>query len=224
MTNGKLLLNGIVKFLSGIVLVAILLFLPAGTVNYPRAWIFMALLFIPMFCTGLVMLAKAPALLAKRLQVNETQKEQKIVVLASAVIFIAGFITASLDFRFSLLVLPSWIPNVACFTMMAGYCIFAEVLRENAYLSRTVEVQKGQEVIDTGLYGVVRHPMYTGTLLLYLSFPLVLGSVIALPVFLLYIPTIVMRIRGEEAFLKDNLDGYRQYLEKVRYRLIPFVW
>lgn len=220
----KLFAQAIVKFLLGIVLAGALVFLPAGTFAYRRGWLLMGVLFVPMFFAGIVMMIKNPALLAKRLNAKEKQKEQNLVVKLSGVMFIAGFVLAGLDFRFQWFVLPAGVSLGAAAVFVAGYLLYAEVLRENTYLSRTIEVQDNQKVIDTGLYGIVRHPMYAATLLLFLAMPLVLGSLIALAVFLAYPFLIAGRIRHEEELLKRELAGYSAYMKKVKYRLIPFVW
>lgn len=220
----KLFVQAITKFLLGAALVGLLIFLPAGTVRYPNGWLLMGLLFVPMFCAGLVMLAKSPALLQKRLDAKERQAEQGLIVKLSGVMFVAGFVLAGLDFRLGWTVVPVWVVRTAAVVFLLAYGLYAEVLRENAYLSRTVEVQEGQKVIDTGLYGVVRHPMYSATILLFLSMPLLLGSWVSFVVFLAYPPLIVKRLRSEEALLTADLPGYGDYCKKVRFRLIPFVW
>ena len=220
----KLFAQAVVKFLSGLVLVGLLLFLPAGTFAYRQAWLLIGILFIPMFAAGIVMMKKNPDLLRKRLNVGEEQAEQKIVVLMSGLLFAAVFVTAGLNARFGWIALPAWVSFAAAVIFLAGYLLYAEVLRENTYLSRTVEVQENQKVIDTGLYGIVRHPMYMCTLLLFLAMPLVLGSVISFVIMLLYIPIIAKRIRNEERVLEKGLAGYKEYKKKVRYRLIPFIW
>ena len=213
-----------VKFACGLLLVGALLFLPAGTWDFWQAWLLLGILFVPMFIAGLVMMKKSPDLLRKRLNAREEQAEQKTVLLLSALMFTAAFILAGLNRRFGWIVLPDWVPWAAAAVFLMGYALYAEVLRENAYLSRTIEVQENQQVIDTGLYGVVRHPMYMTTLLLFLAMPLVLGSVISFVIMLAYIPIIAKRIRNEEAVLEDGLNGYREYKRKVRYKVIPFVW
>lgn len=220
----KLFMQAITRFLGGIFLVGLLLFLPAGTLAYPQAWLLIGILFVPMFAAGLFMIQKSPDLLRKRLSVKEEQSEQKTVIALSGAMFMAAFIVAGLNFRFGWLRLPAWISYAAAVLFLAGYALYAEVLRENVWLSRTVEVQKNQKVIDTGLYGIVRHPMYMSTLLLFLSMPLVLGSVISFVIMLLYIPIIAKRIRNEEQVLERGLQGYAEYRKRVRYRLIPFVW
>ena len=212
------------KFSAGVVLVGLLLFLPAGTLHYPPGWRLMAILFIPMFAAGLVMMAKNPDLLKKRLQAKEKQSEQSMVVKLSGLMFIAGFVAAGLDFRCRWTLLPDWVSYAAVAAFLLAYLLYAEVLRENTYLSRTIEVQEGQKVIDTGLYGIVRHPMYFATVLLFFSMPLVLGSVYSFLIFLAYPILIAVRIKHEEALLEKELPGYREYKEKVKYRLIPWVW
>ncbi len=222
--DSKLFAQAIAKFVSGLLLVGLLLFLPAGTFAYPQAWLLIGILFVPMFIAGLVMMNKSPELLRKRLNVSEEQAEQKEVILLSGLMFLAAFIAAGLNFRFGWIVLPMWVSFAAAAFFLLAYILYAEVLRENAYLSRTVEVQEGQKVIDTGLYGVVRHPMYMSTLVLFLAMPLVLGSVISFVITLLYIPIIAKRIRNEEAVLEEGLAGYREYKEKIKYKVIPFIW
>ena len=220
----KLFFQAITKFLIGVVLVGILIFLPAGTLSFFNGWLFMGILFIPMFLAGIVMMCKKPELLEKRLNAKEKQREQSLVVKCSGLMFTIGFIVAGLDYRFQWLVLPKPVVFIATAVFLIAYILYAEVLRENAYLSRTIEVQEGQKVIDTGLYGVVRHPMYGATLLLFLSMPLVLGSVYALLVFLVYPFLIAVRIKNEEKVLEEELTGYAEYKQKVKYRLIPFLW
>ena len=222
--DAKLFVQAIAKFLFGLLLVAALIFLPAGTLAYWQGWLLIGILFIPMFLAGLVMMKKSPELLRKRLNVKEEQDEQRTVILLSGLMFLAAFILAGLNFRFSWIVLPAWVSYAAAAVFLAAYTLYAEVLRENVYLSRTVEVQEDQKVIDTGLYGVVRPPMYMTTLLLFLSMPLVLGSILSFAVTLLYIPIIAKRIRNEEQVLEDGLEGYKEYKERVRYKVIPFVW
>ena len=222
--NGKLFLQAMGKFFAGLVLVALLLFLPAGTLRYWNGWLFIGILFIPMFVAGIVMMFRAPELLKKRLNAREDQQEQKAVLALSGVMFLSAFVVAGLNFRFGWLLLPDWAVIAAAVVFAAGYVLYAEVMRENAYLSRTVEVQENQKVIDTGLYGIVRHPMYSSTLLLFLSMGLVLGSPISFAILLLYIPIIAMRIKNEEAVLTEELEGYAAYREKVRYKVIPYVW
>lgn len=220
----KLWQNALLKYICGLLLVGLLLFLPAGSLRYGGAWRMIALLFIPMLILGMVLLKKAPDLLAKRLCAKEQQQTQKKVISLSALGFIAGFIAAGLDFRFGLTRVPQWLVIFASLLQLAAYGLYAEVMRENAYLSRTIEVQENQQVIDTGLYGVVRHPMYAATVLLFMAMPLVLGSWMALIVFLHYPVLMILRIRNEEAVLAAGLPGYRDYMQRVKYRLIPFVW
>ena len=220
----KLFFEAVIKFLLGVALVGVLIFLPAGTFAYIYGWIFMGVLFVPMLIVGIVMMVKNPALLASRLKAKESKKGQGVLIKLSGLMFIAGFILAGLDFRFGWLPIPPRVSYVSTAVFLFGYLLFAEVLRENAYLSRTIRVEQGQTVVDTGLYSVVRHPMYTATLILFLSMPLVLGSVIALPVFCLYPVLIIFRIKGEEKLLEAELIGYTEYKKKTKYRLIPYVW
>jgi len=219
-----LLLRALLKFLLGLFLVGALLFLPAGSIRYPNGWLFIGLLFIPMLILGAVLLIKAPALLEKRLDAKEKQGAQKGVVAASGLLFVAGFVVAGLDFRFGWSQVPTWAVIVACAVLLLSYALYAEVMRENAYLSRTIEVQEGQQVISTGLYGVVRHPMYLATLFMFLPLPLILGSFWGLIPFALYPAVIVIRILNEEKVLCAGLRGYGEYTKKVKYRLIPFIW
>ena len=220
----KLFLGAILKFTLGVVLVGALIFLPAGSFDFVQGWLLMGVLFVPMFIAGLVMMAQNPDLLKKRLSVKEEQGEQQTVLKLSGLMFIVGFILAGLDFRFSLLEIPFWVSIVGALLFLLSYVVYAEVLRENTYLSRTIEVQDNQKVVSTGLYGIVRHPMYSATLLLFISMPIVLGSVIALVPFLFYPLIIAKRIKNEELVLSEGLEGYKEYTEKVKYRLIPFVW
>lgn len=220
----KLFAEAVVKFTLGVVLVGLLVFLPAGTWNFPNGWRFMAVLFVPMFCAGVVMMVKNPALLRSRLDAKEKQAEQSVVIKLSGLMFVVGFVLAGLDFRFRWVVLPGWVSVAATVLFLLAYLMFAEVLRENTYLSRTIEVQKNQKVVDTGLYGIVRHPMYSATLVLFLTMPLVLGSAISFVVFLMYPFLIAKRIRNEEQVLEEGLPGYREYKQKVRWRLIPYIW
>ena len=222
--NKALLIRAMARFSAGLLLVGGLLFLSAGTWNYPGAWLLIAILFAPMFIAGLVMMKKNPELLKKRLNVREEETEQRRVILFSCIMFLAAFISAGLSFRYQWLMLPAPVSVVGAVVFLAAYALYAEVLRENTYLSRTVEVQKDQKVIDTGLYGIVRHPMYMVTVFLFPAMPLVLGSVISFVIMLLYLPIIIRRIRNEERVLAEGLPGYRNYMEKVKYRLIPFVW
>ena len=220
----KLFFEAITKFFLGVVLVGVLLFLPAGTLSFVNGWLLMGILFVPMFCAGIVMMCKDPALLAKRLNAKEKRGDQSLVVKLSGLMFLVGFVIAGLGVRFDWYILPKGVSYVAAAVFIIAYILYAEVLRENTYLSRTIEVQENQQVIDTGLYGIVRHPMYAVTLLLFLSMPLVLGSVYAFIVFLAYPFIIAKRIKGEEEFLEKELCGYREYKQKVKYRLIPFIW
>jgi len=222
--KNNLLQSALIKFFAGVILVGLLLFIPAGSFAFWQAWLLMGVLFIPMFVAGLILMKINPALLRKRLNAKEEQLEQKEVVLLSGVMFLASFILAGLNFRFSWLVSPAWVTIVGTVIFLLAYALYAEVLRENEYLSRTIEVQEGQKVIDTGLYGIVRHPMYMATVLLFLSMPIILGSIPSFVVMLMYIPIIAKRIRNEEKVLEDGLDGYKQYKERVKYRIIPFVW
>jgi len=222
--KGKLLVNALVKFLCGILLIGVVLFLPAGTFCYPNAWLFMALLFIPMLLLGAILFLKAPKLLRKRLNSKEKETEQTGIVAASALMFVLSFVAAGLDFRFEWSNVPAWLVISAAVIQLASYGLYAEVMRENAYLSRTVEVQENQKVVDTGLYGIIRHPMYTATILLFLAMPLVLGSWIAFVIILSYPAIIIFRIRNEEKVLEQGLAGYKEYKQKVKYRLIPYVW
>ncbi len=220
----KLIFSALTKYIMGLILIGALLFLPAWTFNYPGAWLFIALLFIPMLLMGIVLFAKAPALLEKRLNNKENERTQKGVIAISGLMFPIGFVLSALDFRFCWSSVPLWLVIVASVLFLLGYGMYAEVLRENAYLSRTVEVQENQKVISTGLYGIIRHPMYLATLLMFLPLPLILGSFWGLIPFALYPAITVMRILNEEKVLTDGLDGYREYKTKVKYRLIPFVW
>ena len=220
----KLFTQAIVKFLSGLLIVGLLLFLPAGTFAYGQAWLLIGILFIPMFIAGLIMIKKSPVLLRKRLDAKEQQSEQKAVIALSGLMFLAAFVMAGLNFRFKWIILPNWVSWAAAVVFLLAYALYAEVLRENVWLSRTVEVQENQDVIDTGLYSVVRHPMYMSTLLLFLSMPLVLGSILSFVITLAYIPIIAKRIRNEEQVLENGLAGYTEYKKRVRYKVIPFVW
>ncbi|MBR2474660.1 MAG: isoprenylcysteine carboxylmethyltransferase family protein [Clostridia bacterium] len=219
-----LIINALTKFIFGLILVGALLFLPAWTFFYPGAWLFIALLFIPMLIMGVVLLVKAPALLEKRLNNKEKEKAQQGVIALSGLMFPIGFIISALDFRFSWSSVPLWLVITASALFLLGYGMYAEVMRENAYLSRTVEIQEGQRVISSGLYGVVRHPMYLATLLMFLPLPLILGSFWGLIPFALYPTVTVIRILNEEKVLTEGLTGYAEYKTKVKYRLIPFIW
>lgn len=220
----ELFYQAILKFVLGVAAIGILIFLPAGTMDYWNAWLFMGILFIPMFLAGIIMMLKAPELLKKRLNGKEQQSEQKLVIKLSGLMFVMGFVIAGFNFRFQWIVLPDWVIWTGAIIFLFSYLLYAEVLRENTYLSRTVEVQNGQKVIDTGLYGIVRHPMYSVTIILFLSMPLVLGSVISFAVFLAYPFIIAKRIRNEEAVLEKDLEGYIAYKKKVKYKIIPFIW
>ena len=220
----ELFIQAISKFLGGVLLVGLLLFLPAGTFSYWQGWLLMGILFLPMFIAGLVMMKKSPELLRKRLNAKEEQSEQKNVVALSGMMFLAAFIIAGLNFRFRWCLLPGWVSWAAAVLFLLGYALYAEVLRENVYLSRTVEVQENQQVVDTGLYGIVRHPMYMSTLILFLSMPLVLGSPISFGIMLFYIPIIAKRIRNEEEVLENGLPGYKDYKQRVRFKVIPYLW
>ena len=220
----KLFISAIVKFLLGVILVGLLIFLPAGSLSYFNGWLLMAILFVPMFFAGIIMIFKNPDLLKSRLDAKEKQKEQNTVVKLSGLMFLCGFIVAGLGFRFGWYMLPKTVVIIAASLFLVAYILYAEVLRENTYLSRTIKIQENQKVIDTGLYGIVRHPMYSATLLLFLSMPLVLGSIYAFLIFLLYPFIIAKRIKHEEEFLEKELIGYTEYKQKVKYRLIPFIW
>ncbi len=222
--DAKLFSQAIVKFLSGLLLVGLLLFLPAGTIAFRQGWLLIGILFIPMFFAGLIMMKKSPGLLRKRLDAKEEQSQQKAVIALSGLMFLAAFVVAGLNFRFGWLVLPAWVSYAAAVVFLLAYGLYAEVLRENVWLSRTVAVQEDQKVIDTGLYGLVRHPMYMSTLLLFLTMPLVLGSVISFGIMLAYFPILAKRIRNEEQVLEGGLAGYRDYMKRVRYKVIPFIW
>ena len=224
MNKGSLAVSGLIKYLLGVVLVAALLLLPAWTLAYPGAWLFMGVLFFPMLLMGVVMLFRAPDLLAKRLDSKEKQKTQQGVVKLAGLVFVGGFVLCALDFRFGWSHVPTWLMITAAVVFLIGYGMYAEVMRENAYLSRTVKVQEGQTVVSTGLYGVVRHPMYLATLLMFLPIPLILQSLWGLCVFGWYSVLIVIRILNEEKVLTAELDGYAEYKKKVRYRIIPVIW
>ena len=222
--DGKLFLQAIGKLAAGILLMAALLFLPAGTTRYWNGWLLMGILFIPMLFAGIILLWKCPELLRKRLNADEREPEQKKAVAWSGIVFLAAFLVAGFNYRFGWVVMPAWSAWLAAGVFLRAYLLYAEVMRENAYLSRTVEVQEGQRVVDTGLYGIVRHPMYSATLLLFLSMPLVLGSPLSFAIMLFYIPIIRGRILNEERVLADGLEGYAEYLKRVKYRLIPHIW
>jgi len=220
----KLFVGAILKFIVGVILIGLLIFLPAGTLSFFNGWLFMAILFIPMFFAGVIMMIKNPELLKSRLNAKENSKEQNLVVKLSGLMFLFGFVVAGLGVRFDWYIMPKGIVIAASVVFLIAYILYAEVLRENTYLSRTIEVKENQKVIDTGLYGVVRHPMYSVTLLLFLSMPVVLGSVYSFLIFLAYPFIIAKRIKHEEEFLEKELDGYFEYKQKVKFRLIPFVW
>lgn len=224
MDKKKLFTQAISKYLLGVILVGTILLLPAWSFSYWNAWLFMGILFVPMFIAGIIMLGKNPELLQKRLDAKEKEAEQKSVVALSGLMFLASFIVAGLDWRFGWTNMPNWMVWVAAGLFLLSYLLYAEVLRENTYLSRTIEVQENQKVIDTGLYGIVRHPMYMATLVLFLSMPLVLGSLYSFIIMLVYIPIIAKRIRNEEKVLEEGLPGYKEYKQKVKYKVIPFIW
>ena len=220
----KLLAEALIKFTCGLLLVGLLIFLPAGTFCYSYGWLFVGLLFVPMLIAGFVMMAKSPEFLKKRLDAKEKQGTQKGVVAASGLMFVVGFVVAGLDFRFGWSHMPLWVVMIASVLFLMAYALYAEVMRENAYLSRTIRVEQGQTVVDTGLYGIVRHPMYAVTILLFLMIPLVLGSWYALIAFAFYPAVIIVRLKDEEELLTRELPGYEAYKKKVKYRLIPFIW
>ena len=224
MMDTKLFLQALSKFLIGLIIICILLFVPAGTIYYPNGWLFIALLFIPMFIAGIIMFIMAPDLLRRRLNAKEEEEEQKLVLLLSGIMFLLAFILAGLNFRFGWFKLPTIAIIMASIIFLIAYAMYAEVLRENEYLSRTVEVNENQKVVDTGLYGLVRHPMYTSTIFLFLSMPLVLDSILSFIVMLAYPIIIIFRIRNEEKVLEKDLDGYKEYKEKVKYKLFPYLW
>ena len=222
--NFKLFIQAIVKFFAGVIIVGALLFVSADTFKYWNAWLLLGLLFIPMFIAGIVLMIKNPELLKKRLNGKEKELEQKLVLMLSGLMFILGFLVAGLNFRYKWIEVPNWVVIVGSVLFVLAYILYAEVMRENTYLSRTIEVQEDQKVIDTGMYKIVRHPMYMVTLLLFLSIPLILGSLISLVIFLMYPIIIVIRIKNEEKVLERDLKGYKEYKEKVKHRLIPFIW
>lgn len=222
--NKTLARKALTKFAAGLLVIGLLIFLPAGTLKFPCGWLFIGVLFLPMLLMGLVMLRKAPDLLRRRLESKEKEQTQKLVVALSALMFLAGFVLCGLDFRFDWLQLPRWISWAAAAVFLIGYAMYAEVMRENSYLSRTVRVEAEQKVIDTGLYGIIRHPMYTATVLMFVMIPLMLGSLAALLVFLVYPVIIVLRIRNEEQVLRAELTGYTAYCTRVKYRLLPYIW
>ena len=222
--DAKLFFQALAKYLLGAVIFGLLIFLPAGSLHYWQGWLLMGILFVPMFVAGLLLMAKNPELLRKRLNAKEEEKEQKSVVALSGVMFVAAFVVAGLNWRFQWLMLPNWAVWVAAALFLFGYILYGVVLRENTYLSRTIEVQEDQKVIDTGLYGVVRHPMYTATIILFLAMPLVQASPISFLIMLLYIPLNAKRIRNEETVLEQGLGGYSEYKQRVKYKVIPFIW
>lgn len=222
--RSTLLTQALIKFFSGVILIGLLLFLPAGSFRHWQGWLLMGILFVPMFIAGLILMAKRPDLLRKRLNAKEKEGEQKTVVALSGLLFFVSFITAGLNWRFNWWMLPDWSVWAASVLFILSYILYAEVLRENEYLSRTIEVQEGQKVIDTGLYGIVRHPMYMATTILFLSMPLVLGSPLSFFIMLGYVPVIAKRIRNEETVLTNELEGYKEYKLKVKYKVIPFIW
>ena len=220
----KLFFQALTKFILGLLTIGLLLFLPAGTLDFWQAWLFIGVLFVPMFFAGIVLMIRQPELLRKRLDAKEQQQEQKWVVALSGLMFIAVFVVAGLNRRFGWLLLPDWAVYIATAIFLVAYAMYAEVMRENVWLSRTVEVQENQQVVSTGLYGIVRHPMYAATLLLFLSMPLVLASPWSFVIMLIYIPIIALRIRNEEQVLERELKGYTEYKQRVRYKVIPFIW
>ena len=222
--NKSLLTQSLIKFLSGVIIVGLLIFLPAGSFSYWQGWLLMGVLFVPMLVAGFILMAKSPDLLRKRLDVKEKESEQKTVVALSGLLFIAAFITAGLNWRLGWIVMPDYTVWAAAVVFIGAYLLYAEVLRENTYLSRTIAVQEGQKVIDTGLYGIVRHPMYMATTILFLAMPLLLGSPVSFVIMLGYIPVIAKRIRNEEAVLEEGLEGYKEYKLRVKYKVIPLVW
>ena len=222
--NKELLKEALIKYIAGIILVGALLFIPAGSLKWKDGWIFMASLFVPMFIAGIIMYLKAPDLLRRRLNAKEKEAQQKDVIGMSGLMFLAAFIVAGLNYRFGWIRFPEAVKVAGVVIFLLSYLMFAEVLRENEYLSRTIEVQEGQKVVDTGLYGIVRHPMYSATVLLFLSMPLIMNSPISFAIMLLYIPLIVKRILNEEEVLEKDLQGYAEYKNKVKYKMIPFIW
>lgn len=222
--DGKLFVQAIIKFILGVVMVALMVFLPAGSLDYWNGWLFMGILFIPMLLAGIILMIKNPQLLKSRLNAKENEPEQKTVILLCGIMFLAGFVLCGLNYRFSWMILPKGVIAGGTAVFLIAYLLYAEVLRENTYLSRTIQVQEGQKVVDTGLYGIVRHPMYSATTLLFLAMPLVLGSIISFLIFLVYPIILAKRIRNEEKVLEDQLAGYKEYKQKVKYKLIPLVW
>ena len=222
--NKKLFFEAIFKFILGVILVGVLIFIPAGTIDYINGWLFMGFLFIPMFIACIIMMIKSPQLLRSRLNAKEKEREQKEVVALSGLMFLSGFVASGLNYRFGWMQVPSIVVIIASVIFIISYLVYAEVLRENAFLSRTIEVQKQQKVMDKGLYGIVRHPMYTATIFLFLSIPLILGSIISFIIFFAYPFIIIKRLNNEEEVLEKELKGYKEYKKKVKYRLIPFIW
>lgn len=224
MMDAKLFFQALTKFIFGLIIIILLLFIPAGTLDYHNGWLFIALLFIPMLIAGIIMFFKSPELLKKRLNAKEEESDQKIVILISGIIFLLAFIVAGLNFRFGWFKLPQMVILAASIIFLISYIMYGEVLRENMYLSRIVEVSENQKVIDSGLYGIVRHPMYTSTIFLFLSMPLILDSIFSFAIMLIYPIIIFFRIRNEEIVLENELEGYKEYKEKVKYKLLPFIW
>ena len=222
--DSDLILQAFKKFILGLLLVGALLFIPAGTLNYPNGWLFISLLFIPMLIVGIILMFKDPDLLKKRLNAKEEESEQKLVLLVSGLMFISAFVIAGLNFRFNWSELPQIIVIISCIVFLIAYIMYGEVLRENKYLARTVGVQDNQKVIDSGLYGIVRHPMYTSTILLFLTIPLILGSIYSFVICLIYPVILSFRIRNEEKVLEKELKGYKEYKQKVKYKILPFIW
>ena len=220
----KIFFQAIIKFILGVLIIGGCLFIPANTITYWNGWLFIGILFIPMFIAGIIMMIKSPELLRKRLNIKEKENEQKQVILFSGLMFLSGFIIAGLDYRYNWIVVPNFVVIVSSIVFVLAYILYAEVLRENAYLSRTIEVQENQKVVDTGLYGIVRHPMYATTILLFLTIPLILGSIISFIIFLMYPFLIAKRIKNEEEVLEKELVGYLEYKKKVKYKVIPFIW
>ena len=220
----KLFIQALAKYVVGLAIVMALLFIPAGTLSYWQAWLFIGILFIPMLIVGIVLMSHNPELLRKRLDAKEKEGEQKSVVAMSSLLFLAMFVIAGLNYRLGWWILPEWLVITGAILFLLGYAMYAEVMRENVWLSRTVEVQDNQQVVDTGLYGIVRHPMYSATLILFLTMPLVLASPWSFVIMLLYVPVVVKRTHNEEMVLKQELGGYKEYIQRIRYRLIPFIW
>ena len=220
----KLLIQGIIKILCGFIIMCLLIFIPANTITYYNGWLLIGLLFIPMFIVGLIMFFKNPELLRRRLNAKEKEQEQKEVVIISSLMFITGFIIAGLNYRYNWIILPNIVVIISSILFVISYILYGEVLRENTYLSRTVEVTDNQKVVDKGLYGIVRHPMYSVTIILFLTMPLILNSLISFIIFLIYPFIIIKRIKNEEKVLEENLKGYKEYMKKVKYRIIPYIW